>query len=188
MLCFLASDAGAQTKGRVSVGGSVTHNATPDSDVHSSTGVGVLIRLNPKRGWGPAGALNWFKADLDDEGAGASFARVRVRPLMGGVAYTVGHRSVLISLSAVTGPSFNRVQLQGSRDPVEAIDVDNSWAVRVGVGATWTVAPRVAVVGFGGYLVNRPAIVYRDRFGTTVSDRWTADSIVSSIGLVYSVF
>jgi hypothetical protein len=36
--------------------------------------------------------------------------------------------------------------------------------------------------------VNRPDVVYRNRFGSAVTDRWTADSIVSSIGLVYSVF
>jgi hypothetical protein len=188
MLGPLGSALPAQTKGRISVGGSVTHNATPNSAVHAATGAGILIRLNPERGWGPAGAFNWFKADLDDAGTGASFARLTTRPFMGGVAYTIGPRPVLVSLSIVTGPSFNRVQLRGSRDPAEAIDVNNSWAVRVGVGVTWTVAPRVAVVGFGGYLVNRPDVVYRNRFGSAVTDRWTADSIVSSIGLVYSVF
>ena len=50
----------AQTRGRISVGGSITVNSTPDGDVASATTGGPLVRLNPHRGWGPAGAFNWF--------------------------------------------------------------------------------------------------------------------------------
>jgi hypothetical protein len=188
LLVSLPSVMSAQTKGRVSVGASVTHNDTTDDDVRSATGFGPLIRLNPRKGWGPAGAFNWFRADLEDPAGGEPFARLRVRPLMGGVAYTVGPRSVLVSFSVVTGPSFNKAQFRGARGVFESIKADNSWALRPGVGVTWTVAPRVAVVGFGGYMVNRPGVVYSDRFGTTVRGRWKADSVVTSVGVVYSVF
>ncbi|MEO8483022.1 MAG: hypothetical protein ABI634_12485 [Acidobacteriota bacterium] len=188
-LC-VASGVSAQTKGRVGVGASVTHNSTTDPDVQSATGVGILIRLNPHKGWGPAGAFNWFTASLADPAGGEPVARLRVRPLMGGVAYTIGPKVFLVSLSVVTGPSFNRVRFRGSRssDPSESIEADNSWAFRLGVGVTATVAPRVAVVGFAGYLVNRPGVVYRDRFGTTFTGRWKADAVVTSVGVVYSVF
>ena len=60
--------------------------------------------------------------------------------------------------------------------------------MRPGVGVTWTVAPRVAVVGFGGYMFNRPDTVYRDRFGTEFRNQWKADSLVLSVGVVYSLF
>jgi len=184
------STAFAQTEGRVSVGASITWNNTTDDEVDSAAGFGLLVRLNPMKGWGPAGAFNWFRADLQNPAGGDDdFARLRVRPLMGGVAYTVGSGSVLTSFSVVTGPSFNKAEFRDSYAgrPIESIDADNSWAIRPGIGATWTVAPRVAIVGFGGYMVNRPGVVYRDRFGTEYRDRWNADSVVLSVGAVYSL-
>jgi hypothetical protein len=190
-LVSTASAALAQTEGRVSVGASVTVNNTPDGDVATGAGFGPLVRLNPHKGWGPAGAFNWFRADLENPGGdGGDFARVRVRPLMGGVSYTVGSRSVLTSFSIVTGPSFNKAQFTGAFVPAanESIHAGNSWALRPGVGATWTIAPRVAIIGFGGYLINRPDVVYRNRAGQEFRNRWTADSVVLSVGTVYSLF
>ena len=92
LLCVCAAvPAEAQTKGRVSVGGTRSRSVQPtDSEVGSLVGFGPLVRLNPKKGWGVAGGLSWFRADLDNpSGAGGEFARLRVRPLMGGVWYTV---------------------------------------------------------------------------------------------------
>ena len=65
---------------------------------------------------------------------------------------------------------------------------------RIGVGGSVsfvrpvTVAPRVAIIGFGGFLFNRPDVVYRDRFGSEFRDRWKADAFVVSAGMVYSIF
>jgi hypothetical protein len=186
-----ASPVLAQTEGRISVGGSVTLNSTTDDDVASALTVGPLVRLNPRRGWGPAGALNWFRADLDDPaGGGGDFARLRVRPLMAGVSYTIGSNAVLTSFSIVGGPSFNKADFHRSYlvQSGESIDAENSIAVRPGVGVTWTVASRVAVVGFGGYVINRPDVLYRNRFGQEFSDQWKADAVVLSVGVVYSLF
>ena len=194
MLC-VPCVAMAQTKGRVSVGASVTFVQPTGDGVDSTVGVGALVRLNPRRGWGLAGALNWFRANLENpSGADGDFARLRVRHLMGGVAYTIGPERVLTSFSIVAGPSFNKVEfhdsfidgLPGTSAP--SIDVENSFAVRPGVNVTFTVAPRVAIVGFGGYLFNRPDFVYRDQFGNEIRNRWRADSIVLSAGVVYSLF
>ena len=181
----------AQTQGRVSVGVSVTHSATTDGDVASATVVGPLVRLNPHKGWGPAGAFNWFRADLHDPAGGdGDFARLRVRPLMGGASYTVASGAALTSFSIIAGPSFNKAEFKQPyvAMPAESIDADNSFAVRPGVGVTWTVAPRVAIVGFAGYLINRPGVVYRNRFGQELRDRWNADAVVLSVGAVYSLF
>jgi Outer membrane protein beta-barrel domain len=181
----------AQTEGRVGVGGSVTLNAATDSGVASTIGVGPLVRLKPHKGLGPAGGLNWFRADLDDPAGGDNdFARLRVRPLMGGVSYTIGSEKVLTSFSLVGGPSFNTAEFHGDYVPGsgESLDAKTSFAVRPGVGLTWTVAPRVAIVGFGGYLINRPSVVYKNRFGHELRDLWKADAVVVSIGAVYSLF
>lgn len=186
-----ASSVFAQTEGRFSVGASITLNSTTDADVASTTTVGPLVRLNPHKGWGPAGALNWFRPDLHDPAGGTGdFARLRVRPLMAGLSYTVGSNAVLTSFSIVGGPSFNKAEFHGSyvAGSGESISAEKSFAIRPGVGVTWTVARRVAVVGFGGYLINRPDIVYRNRFGQEIDDRWKADAFVLSVGAVYSLF
>ena len=61
-------------------------------------------------------------------------------------------------------------------------------AVRPGIGLTWTVAPRVAVVGFGGYMWNRADMTYRSAAGAELQNRWRADAAVLSVGAVYSLF
>ena len=195
LMLAAAVPAAAQTEGRVSVGGSVTFYKPTDEDVKSVVGVGPLVRLNPRKGWGPAGALNWFTADLDNpSGASGAFARLRVRHLMGGVSYTIGEQPVLVSFSIVAGPSFNKLTLEDDflaglpPGPAPEVDVETSIAVRPGVGLTFTVAPRVAIVGFGGYLINRPDIVYRDQNRQEFRNRWKADSVVLSVGAVYSIF
>src|SRR6266550_5208601 len=64
--CCVCGSRGAQTKGRVSVGGTVSFVQPGDSEVGSLVGFGPLVRLNPRRGWGVAGGLSWFRADLDN--------------------------------------------------------------------------------------------------------------------------
>lgn len=183
-----AGTALAQTEGRISVGASVTVNNTPDGDVDSAVSAGPLVRLNPRRGWRPAGALNWFRADLRHPDNGEAFADLRVRPLMAGVSYTIGSGAVLTSFSIVGGPSFNRARFNTDVAGPATIDAENSIAVRPGISVTWTVRPRVGIVGFGGYLINRPDVLYRDGSGREFRNEWKADSVVLSIGAVYSIF
>jgi hypothetical protein len=191
LLSGTAFEARAQTKGRISVGVSTTINVTTDGDVGTGKGVGLLVRLNPKPGWGPAGAFNWFNAALSDPSAGAGdFARLRIRPLMGGVSYSTVRGQLLTSYSFVAGPSFNRARFSEPfvRSSAASIHADTSFAVRPGVGVTYTLRERLAVVGFGGYIINRPSVVYRASNGTEFRDKWRADAVVLSVGVVYSVF
>jgi len=37
-------------------------------------------------------------------------------------------------------------------------------------------------------MINRPQMIYRSTTGQQVEDRWRADSIVLSVGVVYSIF
>ena len=166
-----------------------------DSEVHSIFGRSLLARLNPKKGWGAAAAFNWLTADLDNpSGSTDSFARLRVRPLMAGVAYTIGDQPLLVSFLTVAGPSFNKLSLEDDflrtlpAGAAPEVDANTSFAVRPGVGLTLTVAPRVGIVGFGGYMFNRPGLLYRDVSGREFRNRWKADSVVLSVGAVYSLF
>jgi hypothetical protein len=195
LVCHAVS-AHAQTEGKISVGGTVTWVKPTDSEVGPLFGFGPLVRLNPKKGWGIAAGLSWFRADIDNPAGGdGDFARLRVRPLMGGVSYTIGEQPVLISFSIVAGPSFNDLDFHddfvrtlppGPFTP--ELDIDNSFVVRPGVGLTWTLAPRFAVIGFAGYSFNRPDVIYRDQNGQEFRNRWKADAILLSTGAVFSLF
>lgn len=192
-LAAVPAIASAQTEGRIGVGGSVTWVSPTDDDVSSIVGYGPLVRLNPRRGWRPAAALNWFRSDLrNPTGADGPFARLRVRPLMGGIGYTIGPDKTLVTFSIVAGPSFNSVDFEDefirtlSSQP--SIDVDTSFVVRPGVSVTQSVAKRVGIVGFAGYMIARPNVSYRNGAGEIFEDRWKADSVVLSVGVVYSLF
>ena len=185
--------ASAQTRGRIGVGGSVTFVAPTDDDVSSVVTIRPLVRLNPRKGWGPAGALNWFRTDIQNPAGGdADFARLRVRPLMAGVGYTIGSDRTLVTFSIVAGPSFNSVDFEdefiNSQAGNPSIDVDNSFAVRPGISLTHSLAERVGLTGFAGYLFNKTDVVYRNSAGQEFRDRWRADSLVLSVGVVYSFF
>ncbi|MGE0592421.1 MAG: outer membrane beta-barrel protein [Vicinamibacterales bacterium] len=183
--------ASAQTEGRIGLGLSTTVNVTTDGEVGTGVGVGVLVRLNPRAGWGASGAFNWLDADMSNPaGTPGEFARLRIRPLMAGVSYNVVTGRLLTSFSVVGGPSFNSARFD-ERFPgsaLAAIDVSNSVALRPGIGLTYSLRPRVALVGFGGYMLNRPDIRYRDSSGTEFRNQWRADAVVLSIGAVYSLF
>jgi hypothetical protein len=191
-----AVPARAQTEGKVSVGVTVTYAKPTDEGLQPVVSVGPLVRLNPKKGWGPAGGFSWFNADLDNPAGGTSpFARFQVRPVMAGVAYTVGEQPFLVSFSIVAGPSFNRIKFEGdyintlpASVPRPEVDVNTSFAVRPGVGVTYTLAPRFALIGFGGYIVNRPDVTYRDTSGQEFRNRWKADAFLVSGGAVFSLF
>jgi hypothetical protein len=155
-----------------------------------------LVRLTPRRGWGLAGAFNWFDADLEGTLAGIDgpVGELRIRPLMGGVGYTAGSDRATVTFSVVGGPSWNRLQFDDDfRDRLTqagvAVDTrynDVSVAVRPGASVTWTLAPRLHLTGFGGYLIDRPAF---DIPGIAEDDaRWSADSVVLSVGIVFSIF
>jgi hypothetical protein len=184
--------AAAQTEGRVGVGGSVTLNANVGGNRANALAIGPLIRLNPRRGWGVAAALNWFHADLNQpDGGEGPFGRLTIKPLMAGVGYTFGPDRTLFNVSVVGGPSFNSARFQDEYieriSSLPTIEADNSLAIRPGFSITHTLAPRVGLTGFAGYLFNRPKVVYRNA-DMAIDDHWNADSVVLSVGLVYSIF
>jgi len=195
LLLCAASPAAAQSEGRVSVGASVVFAKPTDSEVQSVAGPAVIVRLNPKAGWGPSASFGWLTADVDNpSGSSDAFARLRVRPLMAGIAYTVGNQPLFASFSLVAGPSFNSLSLDDDflrRLPANSradVDANTSFAVRPGASLTLTVARRVAIVGFGGYMFDRPDLVYHDAAGQEFRNRWKADSVLLSVGAVYSLF
>jgi hypothetical protein len=186
-----ATDAFAQSRGRVSVGIGVTSIQPRDSDLQSTTFVNPIVRLNPGEGWGFNGALNWFESDVSGNFAGLSgrLGTVQVRPLMGGVSYGWRRGSLWTSVSVVGGPSFNRLRLKDAASAQVTLIERETWtvAVRPGFSVTYGVAPRVGVTGFAGYLFNRPKFTVRTS-SADITNNWTTDAVVLSAGVVYSLF
>ena len=143
---------------------------------------------------GPGRRISWFRADIDNpDGSGDKFARLRVRPLMGGIAYTIGEQPVLISFSIVAGPSFN--DLDFHKDFVNAPPkVPRATSTRrtasqcgrasASRGRWRNASPSsasAATCSIGRRRLPR-------RGGTEYRNRWKADSILLSVGAVYSLF
>ena len=68
------------------------------------------------------------------------------------------------------------------------IEADNSIAVRPGFSVTQTLAPRVGCHRLRRLHVQPAGGRLPERRRRAVEDRWKADSIVLSVGLVYSIF
>jgi hypothetical protein len=180
---MIPAEAAAQTVGSVGVGVSISA-IRPVEGGGASIGISPVVRLNPGRGWGVAGALAWYDTDLVGGPGEGVVSLVRVRPFMLGPAYSVGHGRVRTTFSVVAGYSAN-----SARDvrPAYTVDVGDSFAVRPGVDLTYTVAPRVALIGFGGYLLTRPEVTIQ-RDGIRTTERWRGDAVVLSAGVVVSPF
>lgn len=197
LLLVGAFPAHAQRPGKFSVGVSVTSVQPSDTDLESTVGVGLTVGRVVRKGWGVTGALNWFEPDLHGGFAGVddTIGRMRIRPLMGGVNYTIMTGRLAISPGLVAGPAFNRVRLrEAARDRVELVESDAessvgkvSVAVRPGVNLSYAVQPRVAITGFGGYLFNRPEFTFRTPAGE-LRKRWKTDALVLSAGVAVALF
>jgi hypothetical protein len=192
VLLWSAAPAHAQRVGKFSVGVAATEVKPIDDDVRSTVGVGVTLARVPRSGWAFTGALNWFESDLNGAFVGIAdkIGTLRVRPLMGGISYTVMQGRLATIFSIVGGPSFNRMHIfDAARDRVEVTsDVkQTSIAVRPGVNLSYAVKPRLAITGFGGYLIDRPKFTFRTAAGQT-RNTWKADAVVVSGGLAVSLF
>jgi hypothetical protein len=185
----------AQTEGRIGVGVAVTRTLPAEDGLDTDVGISIQVQRTPRQGFGFTGALSWYGADVEGSFAGVSgtIAHVSVRPLMGGVGYTFSRGRAAVNLSAVLGPSLNRLRIDDAvRDRLSFAGTKfdkNVWSIatRVGVGATYAVRPRLALTGFGGYLFNRPKFRLQTGAGE-VRSQWTTDGIVISAGVIYSIF
>jgi hypothetical protein len=198
IILLALSSVSASGQDRLGVGASVTH-VTPRSDelTRSPLRLGPLVRLQPGDGWGFAGAFNWFDTDVDGAFAGVNgeLGELRIKPLMGGVGYTIPTGRVRTTFSVVGGPAWNELKINEAvrnafaalgRDIGESLD-EVSLAVRPGVGVSVRIAPRVDLTTFGGYLFNRPKFTVPTPGGDVRND-WTTDAVVLSIGAVFVVF
>jgi hypothetical protein len=167
------------------------------SDLRPATSVGIVVGRGRRAGWGITGALNWFESDVEGgfAGIGDEVGKLRVRPLMAGASYTVVRGRVAASASLLAGPAFNRLRVTdevrdrlrlAGGDPEEGFG-SVTLAIRPGASLYYSLTPRVALTGFGGYLLNRPRFTLRTSAGE-VRNTWNANAVVVSAGVMVAVF
>jgi hypothetical protein len=170
----------------LAVGVAIRQTYPGDEALDRAVTVGPLVRLGSGRGLGLGFGFGWYTADLAL--GSAPLGRLRVRPVMAGLAYTIGGDRVSLGLSMVGGIAFN--SLAGRREspgPVWALDVRDSFAWRPGASLWIELGPRMAFNLSGGYLVTRPRLALLDD-GREVFRHVRGDAAIVNTGLVYKLF
>lgn len=163
----------------------------PHADaLRSRTTIGPLLRLGSSRGLGLAIGFDWFKSDfLTSAAADASFARVSVRPIMAGLAYTFATERVSVSPGVVGGVAFNSLGITdtGTAEGALAVEVDNSLVWRPGVSVWIDPARRWAVNVTVGYVMTGLDLTLLER-GRLSKRRTSGDTLMLRGGVAYKLF
>jgi hyperosmotically inducible protein len=173
----------------LAVGASVNTRHPSNDSLASTVTAGPLLRLGAGRGLGLALGFSWFQTDLSSNSSPDPLGRITIRPVMGGLSYTLTDQTrVALSLSMVGGMAFNSFTLRGAtvRD-VLALETSNSVAVRPGVSVWFDLNSRAAVNVFSGYVITRPEVTFLEH-GQFATRSVRADTAVLNVGLAYKVF
>ena len=151
--------------------------------------VGPLIRVGSGRGLGLAIGLNWFQADLQSlEGGGLILTRVKVRPIMAGIGYTLASDRLSVSPSIVGGFAFNSLRVTDTGAVAGLpVEVANSWVWRPGMSIWYDINPRVALNVTVGRLMTRLHVTVLDGDGLA-RRRLGANTTTLHAGLAYKLF
>ena len=202
LVLFADGTAYAQLEKRFAVGVSVANFEPASEELNSEVRIVPTVSRVPRPGLGIALALNWYATDVNDlVFTDDPIAKLRVRPFMGGVGYTVMRGAFSITPSIVAGPAWNKVEVEDDvtdlfffrkADEDEDFGSDaTTWTfvVRPGLSATYAVTPRFGITGFAGYVFNRPKFDTITAFNVVPSRvNWKGDGLALSAGIVVPVF
>jgi hypothetical protein len=174
---------------RAGIGASVGTFFTSDDDVNTALGAGVNVGLAPQNGLGGTLGLGWYQTDLTLSGVSGDreVGRLRVRPLLAGVAYTWVNGRVATAASISAGISFNSIRLNdeyrtffGPGTEVR-VDASNSFALRPQLRVEYTVAKKIGVYSTVGYFFTEFDNVIETPIGR-FENEWDASSFNISVG------
>jgi len=182
------SDGGPGDRRLLAIGAAIGWNDNRGGTLDPAESIGPLIRLGSGRGLGLAVGFGWFGSDLSAvDNPAEIIGRVRIKPVMGGLGYTVRNDRVSMSLSAVAGLAFNSVVPGESIGRAVPLDVTNSLVWRPAVSFWFDASSRVALNASAGYVMTRPRLsVLRD--GDVVRRRLDADTFHLRVGMAYKIF
>lgn len=190
----------AQSSGTwLNLGVGITSFQSTDSAGHSNNfGIGVAWRLgHPKTGWSPSVGFNWYETTLELPivGQPTRLGSIHVRPIMAGYGYTRRLGRTAIGAKVAGGYAFNNLSVNNALRQAYLNDFDtwvsgniaNSWVVMPQAGVWYDLTSRVGVNVSLGYLLNRPIVTLTTATART-HERWNADMVTLSFGVVYGVF
>ncbi len=160
LVLLAALPAAAQTKGRFILGPAINGVYPLDGDVASDISFGGFVKRRPKAGWSPAIGLNWFRVDLRRSGQDRLLGKLRVRPFMAGVGYTIVKGRLSYGASAVGGYSFNKITTTDDvmQNDHATFEVDNCIVGKLGVNADYALGSRFVVTTGLGFAFLDPKI------------------------------
>ena len=176
-----------QAPARLAIGASFGVSEPAAPDLESAWSIGPILRFGSGAGLGPAAGFDWYSAELTSEPGGPA-TRIRFRPIMAGLAYTVVAGRFSITPSMVAGYSFNSVVApkEGSAGRL-AIGADNSLVWRPGVSFWVDTGRRTAANVSVGLLRTRLNVTYVDA-GVIEQRPLRGDATMVSVGLAYRLF
>lgn len=172
----------------LAVGVSLGWSGPTARSLGSSVGAGPLFRFGSGRGFGPAIAFEWFATEITGLSSEGVTSRVHVRPLMGGVSYTLGTDRVSLAPSLVGGVAFNSLTVPDTGEARGiAVEVRNSFIWRPGVSVWIDANRRIAVNLSMGYAFTRLSVTFLE--GTELVQRdVSGDTTIVHAGVAYKLF
>jgi hypothetical protein len=197
LTCF-ALDAGAQSAGVIGLGLAVSSYDPTGPLGQSATSIGPLIRIKMGPGFGPTIGFDWYSVGVETTVGGQRvyLGRVRVRPVMAGVAYNWNRGKYWLSMSVVGGYAFARLAVNDRALPALrsglgagflSVDAGNSFVWRPQLGVWYDAAARVGVTASIAYIGVRPMLRVASDTGVRQT-RLDAACTVLTFGLVFGVF
>ena len=173
------------------VGGALGWTVPRADTLESRVTVSPFVKLGSGEGLGPAIGFDWFQTDLqsDDTSQSVTLGRVRVKPVMFGLAYGMGSGRVSVSPSVVGGVAFNRLAVTGASatGSLLPVDVGHSLAWRAAVSVWVDMSRRTALNFSAGHILTRLRITALDE-GRLRKYTTSGDTTVAHVGLAYRLF
>ena len=188
---------GSFLKGRFLLGVNVVHSMTPDQALGSHWSLSPVIRNTPRRlGWGPSFGLSGYRGDLvvPVDGRQTTIGEIKIRPFMGGVAYSIGGGRLRTSFGVVGGYAFTSAKVTTALPSGSSatVDISDAWVVRPNVGVTYALKRRLALVGSVGYIYTNPTITVDvtqpGQAPIRVSGTVRSDYFNITVGMAVSIF
>jgi hypothetical protein len=197
----LATDAAAQvtaSNSRFSVGFAVGRLFTLDGDASDSMAYAPLFRWGqPDGGFGPAFGLGWYTTQLPASlgGAVVDAAELDVRPVMGGLDYTIRRGRISYEVGATAGYTFNKARLlpagqaffEAAGAPTVSIDVTNGFAFRPRARVYYDTSSRFTWMVGAGVLFANPEVTLRGGSQSITFNR-NLNSVTIEGGLLFALF
>ncbi|MCC7034905.1 MAG: BON domain-containing protein [Acidobacteria bacterium] len=148
-----------------------------------------IVRLGSGPGLGPALGFDWYDvAPPAPERGPGDVGRLRIRPVMAGLRYTVPMGRVSIAPSLVGGVAFNSLEVAdtGAAEQL-AVDVANSFVWRASVSVWVETSRRTAFHASIGRVMANPRFTVVEQ-GRLAHQRASADATVMLVGIAYTLF